>query len=71
MGKNKYLKVMGFTYILGEAEIHTIPKTWEKRIPIIRGKYGKNKHSKVMGFSSISSEAQIHTTPKNGKSEFT
>ena len=30
MGKNKYLKVMGFKYILGEAEIHTIPKTWEK-----------------------------------------
>ena len=31
--KNKHSKVMGFSNILGEAEIHTIPKTWEKWIP--------------------------------------
>ena len=30
MGKNKHSKVMGFSNMLGEAEIDTIPKTWEK-----------------------------------------
>ena len=35
MGKNKHSKVMGFSNILGEAEIHTIPKTYEKWISII------------------------------------
>ena len=30
MSKNKHLKIMGFLNILGEAEIHTIPKIWEK-----------------------------------------
>ena len=29
MGKHKHSKVMGFSNILGEAETHTIPKTWE------------------------------------------
>ena len=30
MGKNKHSKVMGLSNTLGEAEIHTIPKIWEK-----------------------------------------
>ena len=30
MGENKQFKVMGFSNILGEAEINTIPKIWEK-----------------------------------------
>ena len=30
MGKHKHSKVMGFSNILGEAEIHTISKVWEK-----------------------------------------
>ena len=30
MGKHKHFKFMGFSNILDEAEIHTIPKTWEK-----------------------------------------
>ena len=29
MGKNKHSKVMGFSNILGGAEIHTNPKIWE------------------------------------------
>ena len=29
MGKHKHFKLMGFLIILGEAEIDTIPKTWE------------------------------------------
>ena len=30
MGKQKRFKFMGFLNISGEAEIHTIPKIWEK-----------------------------------------
>ena len=41
MGKNKHSKVMGFSNILGEAEIHAIPKTWEKWIYKEWEKYGK------------------------------
>ena len=46
MGKHKHSKVMGFSNILDEAEIHTIPKIWEKRIPIVREKYGKRQTCK-------------------------
>ena len=28
--KNKHSKVMGFLIILGEAEIHTVPKIWKR-----------------------------------------
>ena len=30
MGKHKHSKLMGCSNILGEAEIHTVPKIWEK-----------------------------------------
>ena len=50
MGKNKYPKLMGFSNILGEAEIYTIPKTWEKWISIVREKYGKTKTFQIYGF---------------------
>ena len=30
MGKQKPSKVMGLSNVLGEAEIHAIPKIWEK-----------------------------------------
>ena len=30
MGKHKHLKFMGFLNVSGEAEIHKIPKIWEK-----------------------------------------
>ena len=43
MGKHKHFKFLGFLNVLDEAEIHTIPKTWEKRIAIIREKYGKKQ----------------------------
>ena len=62
--KNKHSKVMGFSTILSEAEIHTIPKIWKKWIPIVEKNMGKHKHSKVMGFSNILGEAEIHTIPK-------
>ena len=41
MKKHKHFKFMGFLNILDEAEIYTIPRTWEKWISIIREKYGK------------------------------
>ena len=55
---------MGFSTILSEAEIHTIPKIWKKWMPIVEKNMGKHKHSKVMGFSNILDEAEIHTIPK-------
>ena len=71
MGKQKHFKFMGFLNISYKAEIHTIPRTWEKLILIIREKYGKKtKHSKAMGFSTILGEAEIIQFPKYGKSEF-
>ena len=62
---------MGFLNILGETEIHTIPKTWEKWIPIIQEKYGKKQHSKVMGFSNTLGKQKSIQLPKYEKSEFT
>ena len=50
MGKNKHSKVMGFSTILSEAEIHTIPKIWKKWIPIVRGKYEKAQTFQSNGF---------------------
>ena len=41
MGEHKYSKVTDFLNILGEPEIHKIPKIWEKWIPIIEEEYGK------------------------------
>ena len=41
---------MGFSTILNEAEIHTIPKIWKKWIPIEREKYGKTQTFQSNGF---------------------
>ena len=41
---------MGFLNILGEAEIHTILKTWEKGISTVPEKYGKTKTFQIYGF---------------------
>ena len=41
---------MSFLNILDEAEIHTIPKTLEKWIPIIREKDGKKQTFQSNGF---------------------
>ena len=50
MGKHKHFKFMVLLNISDEAEIHTIPKTWEKWIPIIREKYGKKQTFQSNGF---------------------
>ena len=44
MGKHKHFKFMGFLNISYEAEIHTIPRTREKWVPIIRENYGKKSN---------------------------
>ena len=41
MGKHKHFKFMDFLNISGEAEIHTIPKTWGNWISIVQEKCGK------------------------------
>ena len=41
--KNKHFKVMVFSTILSEAEIHTIPEISKKSIPIVAEKYGKTQ----------------------------
>ena len=38
---------MGFSNILGKAEIHTIPKIWEKWIYLVQNKYGKTQKSPI------------------------
>ena len=47
IGKYKHPKAMGFFQILRIAEIHTIPKTWEKLIPTVREKHRKTNISKL------------------------
>ena len=44
---------MSFSNILGDAEIHAIPKTWEKWVSIVQEKYGKHKHFKFVGSLNI------------------
>ena len=41
---------MGFLHILGESEIHEIPKTWEKSISIVGRKYQKAQTFQSYGF---------------------
>ena len=43
MRKHKHFKVKGYLNFWLEAEIHTVPKIWEKRIPILRKKYEKTQ----------------------------
>ena len=50
MKKQKHFKFLGFSTILSEAEIHTIPKIWKKWIPIVREKYGKTQTFQSNGF---------------------
>ena len=48
--KQKHFKFVGFLNISGEAEIHTIPKIWEKWVSIVREKNGKTQTFQVCGF---------------------
>ena len=50
MGKHKHIKVKGFLNFSYEAEIHAVPKTWEKWISIVQEKYGKTQAFRIYGF---------------------
>ena len=50
MGKHKHFIFIGFLNISCEAEIHTIPKTWENWISIVRGMHEKTQTSQIHGF---------------------
>ena len=72
MWKNKYLKVMGFSNILGEAEIIANPKTYKKWITIVWEKYGEKQTFQIYGFIKYFewSRNLYLQFPKYGKSEF-
>ena len=53
MGKQKHSNAMGVLYILCEANIHTISKTWKKWILIIREKYGENNFPKLRNINTF------------------
>ena len=55
---------MGFSNILGEAEIHSIPKIWEKWILIVREKFAKVQIFQIEGFLHVWYEAEIYLVPK-------
>ena len=50
MGKHKHFKFMVFLNILGKAEIHKIPKRWEKWISLVWEKHGKTQTFQIYGF---------------------
>ena len=50
MGKHKYFKVKGFLNFSCEAEIHAVPRKWEKWISIVREKHGKTQTFQIYGF---------------------
>ena len=50
MGKHKHVKVKGFLNFSYEAEIHAVPKTYEKGISIVKEKRGKTQTFQVYGF---------------------
>ena len=52
MRKHKHSKVMDFLHISREAEIHTIAKSWDEWILILRNKYGKTQ-TISRGFSNL------------------
>ena len=70
MGKHKYFKFMGLLNILGEAETHSIPKIWEKWIPIIRV-WEKTNIPNLWVSQILRAKQKSIQFPKYGKSEFT
>ena len=50
MRKQKHFRVKCFWNFSLDAEIHAVPKTWEKWISIIREKYGKTETFQIYGF---------------------
>ena len=56
-----------FSNILDEAEIDTVPKTWEMWISIVREKYGKTQTFQIYGFLKYFGLSKSIKIPKYGK----
>ena len=71
MGKNRNSKVIGFSTILNEAEIHRIPKVWKKMNSHSEGKIWENTNISKLSASEIFrlKQKSMHF-PKHGKSGF-
>ena len=54
---------MGFSNILGEAEIDTVPKIWEKWIYLVRGKYEKTGISHIFRYFADLELMWTHAIP--------
>ena len=54
---------MGFLSIVGEAEIHVIPKIWEKWIYIVQEKYGKTDISHILYYRTDLELMRTHAIP--------
>ena len=50
MGKHKHFTIKGFLNFSYEAEIHEVPKIWEKWISIVWEKHGKTQTIQIYGF---------------------
>ena len=71
MGKHNHFKLIVLLNLSDEAEIHTISKTWEECIPIIREKYGEKANIPYGWVSKIVWVKQKSIQfPKYRKSEF-
>ena len=69
--KTEHSKVKGFLYILREARIYTISKTWENWIPYSTGKLWENKNIPRVWVSYIFHVKQKSIQfPSDGTSEF-
>ena len=81
MEKHKHFKFMGFLNISDEAEIHTIPRAWEKWMPMIREEYGRKQTFQSNGFfnyfewsrnpcnSQNMAKVNSYSKGKNGKTQ--
>ena len=65
MGKHKHFKIKGFLFFSLEAEIHAVPKTWEKWISIVRKKYGKTQSFQIFGFVKYFGWSRNPYNPQN------
>ena len=57
-----HFKFMGFLNVSGEAEIHKIPKKWEKLIYLVREKYGKTQRLPIF---FATSQFRVNDNPCN------
>ena len=64
MRKHKHFKVKGFLNFWLEAEIHAVPKIWEKWIYVIQEKYGKHRD---FPYFSLPRRFRVDENPRNSQ----